>query len=193
MFKWFSVLALLVCLMLKADAATSLALTYNLNYDSTKDKSVNEPNTTSRTYHKIFLGASVNDNKSFFLGLNTNKWSNSIKQGNGHTEDTYSLTEFGPKILWFVSESRNWYFSADYNPVAKGTRTIQGVDSDLKGSSYGFSLGYRFKIAHRIGIGASITQVTTKFKKESVGGSENSINDSISFLMPMIELSYLSK
>lgn len=183
-------LFILLCLPLSSHA--SILIQYGLNYSSQKDASDNGDFEESRTFHKVLIGASVNQRKTFFFGWNINSWSSSLSQGTA-TEDTYAMLEMGPRLLWFFNENYNWYATAEWNPYAKGDREKNSNDSEISGSSMGVGLGYRFRISRFIGVGAGIHYHTLSIKEEKIGSTENNVSDKVTNLMPMVELSILTK
>lgn len=168
-----------------------LIINYDLNYASEESDSNSVKNEKSRIYHKIFIGGSLNDRKTFFFGWNINSWSSEGKAGNAETE--YSMLEMGPKLFWFLNENYNWYICGEWNPYAKGDRKLGATNEDISGSSFGGGIGYRFRISRFIGLGAGIHYQTTKIDEAKVGSNENDVSDSVNHVMPMLTLSAMFK
>lgn len=183
-------LALLICTPITAKA--SFLLQYGLNYSSQKDSSDAGDFEESRIFHKAFIGASVNARKTLFFGWNINSWSSSLSQGTA-AEDTYNILEMGPRLQWFTNEDYNLYFSAEWNPYAKGEREKLGTKRDISGSGLGVGVGYRFKLSRFMGFGASLHYHSLNIKEEKVNSTENNISDSVTNLMPMLEFTILTK
>lgn len=182
---------LLLALLFPLTSYARLIINYDLNYSSENSDSNNVESEKSRIYHKIFIGGSLNDRKTFFFGWNINKWSSEGKTGN--TEQEYSMLEMGPKLHWFLNDNYNLYLSAEWNPYAKGDRKLGNTDEDVSGSSYGVGIGYRFRISRVFGLGASIQYQTTKIDEAKVNSNEKDVSDSVSHIMPMLELSMMFK
>lgn len=83
--------------------------------------------------------------------------------------------------------------SAEWNPYGKGDREKGASESEISGSSMGFGIGYRFRISKFFGVGASIHHHTLNIKEEKIGSTENTVSDKVTNLMPMLELSILTK
>lgn len=164
---------------------------YGLNYSSQKDGSDEGDYDKSRTFHKVLLGASVNGRKTLFFGWNINSWSSDLTQGS--TEANYSLTEMGPRLTYFFSDSYNTYVTAEWNPYAKGERELGGTARDISGSSMSFGLGYRFKLSRLFGLGAAIHYHNLNIKEEKIDSTEETVSDKISNVMPMLELTILTR
>lgn len=184
---------LLLCLLfaLPLTANASFLIQYGLNYSSQTDDSSSGDYEESRTFHKAFIGASVNGRKTLFFGWNINSWNSTNKRGS--TEDTYSLLEMGPKLQWFWNDDYNLYFSGEWNPYARGEREKANVNLDISGSSFGFGVGYRFRLSRFVGFGASIQYHMLNLSEEKIGSNENDISDKVTNLMPMLELTILTR
>jgi hypothetical protein len=179
-------------LLTSLPAQASFLFDYGLNYSSEKDDTSGGDYEKSRTFHKLFLGASVNQAKTLYFGWNINSWSSSIKQGTA-AENTYSLLEMGPRVSWFLNENRNWYLTFEWNPYAKGKREKASQSRDISGMSYGAGLGYRFRLSKQVGLGAGIHYHSVSISEEKIGSTESDVSDKVNLLMPMIELSFITK
>jgi hypothetical protein len=178
--------------LLSFQAQASFIFHYGLNYDSQKDSSSDGDFSQSRTFNKIFLGASVNGERTLFFGWNINSWGSTLEQGSAN-EDTYDILEMGPRLQWFLNDNYNWYVSAEWNPYAKGTREKAGTERDITGSGLGFGFGYRFRISRLIGFGASLQYHSLSMSKETQSSTESSVSDSVTNFMPMLEFSLLTR
>jgi hypothetical protein len=174
-------------------ALATFQFSYGLNYESDKDTAAAESSEYARTYHKIFLGASINGAKTLFLGQNINSWSRELKQGTNTTTAEYSLLELGPKLLWYLSEQRASYISLEWNPYVVGDRKIAGIQSEVRGDSLGIGFGYRFKLSKNFGIGGSLNYTKVNIKKETVSQTESDKADGLTMIVPMLEFAYLTK
>lgn len=183
---------LFILLFLPLTAKASFLFQYGLNYSSQADASEDSENEFSRTFHKVYLAAAINGAKTFYLGWNINNWSSSLKQGDG-VEDNYSILEMGPRIQWFLNDSYNLYFAAEWNPYARGDREKAGTSSEITASSTAFGIGYRFRISRIIGLGASIHYHSYSMSEEKVGNTETSSSDSLKNIMPMLEFSLITR
>lgn len=170
----------------------SFLLQYNLNYSSETDETQGLDYEKVRTFHKVFLGASVNSRKTVFFGWNINSWNSSLTYRT-NAEESYSLLEMGPKVQWYFNDEYHWYVDAEWNPYARGERVKDSITRDISGSSFGVGLGYRFKLSRLVGFGASIHYHTLGIDEEKISSTESERNDTISNLMPMLELSLITR
>jgi hypothetical protein len=178
--KW-----LLLSLLLPSLAHARFILQYSLNYSSDKEEADTEVE-SSKTFHKIFLGASVNNKRTFFFGWNINSWSTTFETG--AIESEFSMTEMGPRFVYFFSEEYQWYLTGEWNPYAKGER----ITDEISGNSTSLGLGYRFKVNRYIGLGAGIHYHALSVKESKVDSTENDVSEKRTTLMPMLELTILT-
>lgn len=164
---------------------------YGLNYSSLAETSDTEYE-SSRTFHDIFLGASVNSRKTVFFGWNINSWSTSLSFDGGD-EETYSVTEMGPRILWYFNDTYNWYMTGEWNPYATGTRNKNGEEGEITGSSTSFGLGYRFKLSRLVGLGAGLHYQSFAMKAEVIDDAKEDVTDKVTNFMPMLELTIITR
>ncbi|HXH76075.1 MAG TPA: hypothetical protein VNJ08_13980 [Bacteriovoracaceae bacterium] len=181
----------LLLILFPLTSQASFLFNYGLNYDSETEASDNEY-TKTRTFHKVFLGASVNNRKTVFFGWNINSWTSTVTMGGGE-EDNYSLMEMGPKIIWFIGESQNWYLSGEWNPYVTGTRTKLGTEGDIRGSGLGVGAGYRFRLSRLWGMGAGLHYHSMSMTDETIDNAKEDISDKVTNIMPMLEISILTK
>lgn len=185
-------LLLLMLTVLSFTAHAGFLFHYGLNYSSQKDDTTGGDFEQQRTFHKLYLGASVNNNRTLYFGWNINSWSSTIQQGTA-PENKYSLLEMGPKLVWFMNEEFNWYLSGEWNPYARGDRERAAIKRDISGSSLAVGLGYRFRLSRMLGLGASIHYHNLSIDEEKIASSESNVSDSLTNIMPMLEFSLITK
>lgn len=186
-----TILLILAVLLVSPVASANFIFQYGLNYSSQEIAGDSE-STNSRTFHKILLGASINRNRTLFFGYNINSWSSAVSSGGGD-EDTYSVLEMGPRLIWFMNEELNWYFSLEWNPYAKGSRDVAGESQDIDGSSTDFALGYRFKVSRLVGLGAGIHYHSYSVDESKVNNTSADVSDKVTNIMPMLELTIITR
>lgn len=182
---------LFLALLFPSLSHAKMILQYGLNYSSEKDDTSGDSYDKSRTFHKILIGAAINNRKTLFFGWNINSWNSSLTK---ETEDEkYSMLEMGPRLTYFFTEDYNLYVTTEWNPYAKGDRDKTGTEMEISGSSLGFGMGYRFKLSRLMGLGAAIHYHVLNMKEEKDGSTENDISDKVSNVMPMLEFTILTK
>lgn len=183
----------MLCLLLPSTGQAAFLLNYGLNYSAETDSTSNASYQQSKVFHKAFIGASVNGAKTLFFGWNINSWNTNLKFDSGN-RDTYSLLEMGPRLIWYTNENYNLYVSAEWNPYTRGNRDKEGSNRKIQaGNSLGLGIGYRFRLNKVLGFGAGIHYHTLNLTEEKVGTTTNNLNDKFSNLMPMLELSLVTR
>lgn len=181
-------------LLLPLSAKAAFLFDYAVNYSSEKDGSKTGEYDKSRLFHKILLGASVNQKRTLYFGWNINSWSSKLKAGEDTANETsYSVLEMGPRFHWFMNDNYNWYLTGEWNPYAKGDRDKGGENKEISGSSMGFGLGYRFRLSRLVGLGASINYHSYSIAEEKEETTETDVSDKVTHLMPMLVLSIITK
>jgi hypothetical protein len=181
----------MLVMLIPSLSQANMLIQYGLNYSSEADNTQNDDYEKTRTFHKIFLGASINGKRTLFFGWNINSWSSALTKVSD--EETYKMLEMGPRLVYFFNEDYRVYVAAEWNPYAKGDRDKTGTASEISGSSMGFGLGYRFKLSRVVGLGASLNYHTLNLKEEKVGSTEETISDKVTNIMPMLELTIITK
>jgi outer membrane protein assembly factor BamA len=162
-------------------------LHYGLNYSTEGTESSGSESERTRIFHKVMLGKSFNRRDTLFLGLNINSWS--LTSSTSSTETEFSMLEVGPRLMWYWDDTYRAYFSLDWNPYAKG----EDDNSEYSGSSFGAGVGYRFKISSMFGIGAGMYYHSLTLKEKTTGSTDTKIDLTYKNIMPMIELTLLTK
>lgn len=188
-FLTFSILA--IVFLISPHSHARFYSQINFSYLNYSDNSTSSGKMT-RSFQKLFLGASINSDKNLIFGWNINSWSSAIKQAS-NDEETYSLTEMGPRLQYFFNDSLSFYTFLEWNPYARGSRKNNGENGDITGSSLGLGIGYRFRFTKKLGGGISLMYHNLSISNETIGSSESSRSDSISTFMPMLQISYVTK
>lgn len=182
---------LLLFLLTPGFVHAAFILQYGLNYSSEKDDSSNDDYEKTRTFHKIFLGASVNQRKTLYLGWNINSWSSELTRASDSEE--YSLLEMGPRLTYFFNENYNFYLTAEWNPYARGDRKKGPESAEISGSSYSAGIGYRFRLSRLWGLGAGVHYHHFGLSTETINSTEKKLSDTVGNVMPMLELTLITK
>jgi len=99
----------------------------------------------------------------------------------------------GPRLYWYLNDTQNFYITAGWNPYARGKRQKASVSKDVQGSSFDVGLGYRFKLSRLWGLGAGIHYHSLSLNEEKLAQTETSISDTVGHMMPMLELTIITK
>lgn len=162
---------------------------YNLNYQTESDGGDAPAFTYNKTMHNLFLGASLDVKKQFYLGQNILSWTRTAQQGNDSaTQTTMSLLELGPRLLYYFNDLRRWYLSLVYNFSVKGTSTINEEEGKIEGTSYIAALGYHYKVTKQIGIGGSLNYHVLTITARKIDSTDLEPSESYTAIIPMLEI-----
>jgi len=153
-------------------------------YNSSSDS--NTSTTITDTNNHLFVAASIGQRARLYIGQNISLISQQIKTTN---TNKISTTELGPRMTFFFNDENMFYFTAAWNPYAKGKRTVANVETDISGWSYLAGLGAELKVNRILKIGGSLNyhalNVTKSIDSSNVA---TEVSHSYTSLMPMINL-----
>ena len=153
-------------------------------YNSSSDS--NTSTTITDTHNHVYVAAGIGQRSRLYIGQNISIISQQLKTTN---TNKISTTELGPRITLFFNDENTFYFTAAWNPYAKGKRTVANVETDISGWSYLAGMGAELKVSRILKIGASVNyhalNVTKSINSANVA---TELTDSYTSLMPMINL-----
>ncbi len=176
---------LLLILIIIPQANAAFIIQHSFFYNSDEDDV--EDFTYSRMNNLLFMGASLNRNQTFFLGQSVHLISKSHQASSSSEESSLSLTELGPRLIYFLDIERTWSFSLTYNPYARGNRTIDGTEEDISGSSIIGGFGYQLKLTKTLRLGASLNYYMMSVSSKTVSNTKTEVSESYSTIIPMID------
>ena len=176
---------LLTFFMFSSVANAAFIIDTNTGYYTSSDAKTSSSVTDMN--NSIFIGASLGQRQTFFLGQNISLVSQEVKTA---SSNKISTTELGPRLIYFLSEAGVFYVTFAWNPYAKGTRSLGTADETISGWSYSGGLGAQVKINRNFNIGVclnyrslTVTETTNASKVTST------VSNAYSSMMPMINFS----
>lgn len=142
----------------------------------------------SNTSNHLFIGSGLGIKQHVFIGQNITISSQEIKLA---TTNKLSITELGPKLIWYFDDDNVFFTSLIWNPYAKGSRIIDGVSEDISGTSYLIALGAELKINNNFHMGGSFNYKSLVISK-SINASNvaSVVSNTYASINPMINLSF---
>lgn len=186
--KWIFAFALLLTATLTQAAVYTQ---YSFFYYSDNDNDQNFKYSTMR--NSLMLGAELSKDSNMILGWNAMMWNRNYTADSSSEKVPVSMTELGPKIIYFWGDERVFYNSLTWNPYAKGNRTVSGVKEDISGYSILANAGFAFKITKVFRGGFAINYHTLKISEKTVGTTTTKLSQSYNTIYPSVEFSYLFK
>ena len=120
-------------------------------------------------------------------------WTRDYKASSSSTKVPLSITELGPRFIYFWGEDRIFYNSVTWNPYAKGTRTISGNKEEISGYSYLINAGFAYKITKIFRGGFAINYHALNISEKTIGTTKTKLTQKYTTIYPSIEFSYLFK
>lgn len=170
-----------------ADAA--FFMQYSLNYESDTDSGDAQEFTYSKMNNSIFIAATLDPGKLFSIGQNFTIWNKSQSKGSGDTATSLSLTELGPKMLFYFSRNRSWFSSITYNFYVSGSGETSGTSVEVTGSSIVAAVGYHYKISRLFALGASLNYHQSTITSQVTDSTTSEVSNVYTSIYPMIEVS----
>lgn len=178
---------LLIFLLIPCSLHASLYIQHSLFYHTHDDDAENF--NYSRMNNYLFIGASIDKKKKFYLGQSVHIWSKEHQADSSSQTSEISITELGPRFIWFLNDAKTWRIGGAWHPYAKGDRTIDGENQEVSGSSYMGSIAYHFKLSKRFYMGGSINYHAYTVDSKVVENTEEDVSESYTAIMPMLEFS----
>lgn len=140
----------------------------------------------SRMMWDIMVGIPISKKGRWVLGWNYDSLSFTDKPT---TETTLTVTDMGPKLIYYFDKHKTWAVGLTYNLITKGTYTSGSTNTDLRGTSMKFEAGYLPMMWENVFIGAKINyykpsfteEVTNTTQLEQVSYSRTTIYPSFAF------------
>lgn len=172
----------LLFLFLSFSAYARFEIQTSSGYDTYTDGK--SKNTFSNMSNHLFIGASLDLKQKLLIGNNVSQVSVGLKSSNN---DTYSVLEVGPKVLYYFDEDYLFYTAVAWNPYVKGDRKVAGAASEtISGWGYLATFGASMKVNRNFAMGFSINYHSISITESVVSTTASTVSESYNTIMPMI-------
>jgi len=182
---------LIILLFLTFSAPAAMYTHYSFFYYSDSDTDQKFKYNSMR--NSLMIGAELSKDSNFVIGWNGLMWTRDYKASSSATKVPVSMTELGPRIIYFWGDERIFYNSVIWNPYAKGTRTISGAKEEISGYSYLASAGFAYKITKIFRGGFALNYHGLQISQKTIGTTTTKLTQSYTTIYPSVEFSYLFK
>jgi hypothetical protein len=158
-----------------------------LTYLSHQESIDSDAKTMSGLSNIALIGARFGKNEQWVIGQSIHHWSLSNKDD--PSDRSASILELGPRLQLFLNRDLNFYVSLAYHLFAKGSRTVDGENQDVSGSSILGSIGYQLRLSRSTYLGFSVNYHNFSLSEVTVDNQKEDSSDSVTRLFPSIELS----
>tara|TARA_Y100000296_G_C5067308_1_gene203003 strand:+ start:117 stop:692 length:576 start_codon:yes stop_codon:yes gene_type:complete len=184
---------LLMALLISMSANAGLILQYSAGYHTSSDDADNGEYSSLK--NQIFLGATFLKSHMMALGWNYMMNSRTLQGEGTDTASDLSVTEMGPRLFFFLNQSKTFVLSANWNPFVSGDRTLTtvGTAEEVSGSSLHAALSVQAKVGNHFYIGGGLNYHSVSISKSTVNGTETEVSHGYTDIYPSIEFSYRFK
>jgi hypothetical protein len=140
----------------------------------------------------LFVGASIGGAEKFYFGQSVLIHSYTFNASSSAT-GTLSITEIGPRFIWFINDRMTWNFSFAWHPYAKGKRSLtsSSESTDTSGSSMIVTLAYQLPVTKTFYLGASLNYYSYSVTKDTTSsGTSTDVSQSYTHIVPMFDISF---
>ncbi len=143
----------------------------------------------------LFVGSSIGGAQKFYFGQSLYMHSFTFHADATNT-GTLSITEIGPRFIYFLNDRMTWNFSFAWHPYAKGKRVLTTTtdSTDTTGSSMVATLAYQLPVSKTFYLGASLNYYAyTVIKDTTAAGAASEVTEKYTHIVPMFDLSFRFK
>lgn len=146
--------------------AAAFVFDANVFYFSDSFTYADQPNTYQRLMWDVMPGFTVAYKGRFIIGWNYASYTLSENPG---TETSLTISDMGPKFVYYMNRDKTWVVAFTYNLITTGTYTSGGTPTELRGTSMKGELGYTPMMWERVYMGAKLNYYQAAFKEEITG------------------------
>lgn len=181
---------LIILFLFSSQAQARFYIQHSVGYESYTENLENTKFGYVNNY--FFMGASIGGAEKFYLGQSVYIHSFSFNADATNT-GTLSVTEIGPRFVYFFNDRMTWNISFAYHPFAKGTRTLTSstASTETTGSSMIGTLAYQLPVSKTFYLGASLNYYTYSVTKDrTTAGVSTVVTEKYTHIVPMFDLSF---
>lgn len=165
------VLALLCLLFLARPSAAVLPVfEANVFYFSDAFGYSEATKSYGRTFWDIMVGMPLNKKGYWVLGWNYD--SMSFTDTPGDTPETLTITDMGPKLMYYIDKERTWVIGLTYNLITKGAYNGGAETTEMRGTSLRAEFGYTPHMTENLLMGAKLNYYKASLIEEVINQTE---------------------
>lgn len=141
--------------------------------------------TYTRTFWDVMLGIPVAAKKRFILGWNYDSYG--LVDNPGGSPTTLTITDMGPKLMYYLNKDQSWVIAFTYGLINKGSYSSGGAATVLQGSSMRGELGYVPQISESFSVGAKLNYYKATFTEQIANQTTiTKVTDSRTLIYPSL-------
>lgn len=160
---------LLVIFGLSAPAAQAASFVFDANvfYFTDDFTYSSQANTYSRLMWDVTPSFTLTKKGRVVLGWNYASYTFTENPG---VETSLTVTDMGPKLMYYINKDKTWVVAFTYNLITKGDYTAAGAAStELRGTSMKGEFGYLPMMWESVYMGAKLNYYQASFNEEITG------------------------
>lgn len=185
-----NLLKILVLSLCSWSVMAGLVFQLSGGYASSEDDA--ESGTYNALKFQFFSGATFLRSQKLAIGWNVMQNNRELKVGESTTSAAdLSILEMGPRLLFFLNETRSFVLSMNWNPFVDGDRTTtNGVGQDVDGSSMHFALSFQAKVSRKLFVGGGLNYHVVTITESVEGSTVTEVSQDYTDIYPSIDISW---
>lgn len=160
-------LAMFVLIACASNArAAAFVFDANVFYFSDSFTYNSQANTYQRLMWDVAPAFTIALKGRFIIGWNYASYTLTENPG---TETSLTITDMGPKFIYYLNRDKTWVGAFTYNLITKADYSGGGSTSELRGSSMKAEFGYTPMMWERVYMGAKLNYYQASFNEEVTG------------------------
>lgn len=152
-------------ILLNQPASAAPVIDVNVFYWTDSFSYGDTDNSYARTFYDFMLGLSLTKKRRLLLGWNYG--SMSFTDSPNSEETALSVTDMGPKLVYYLNKNRTVVAAFTYNLITRADYTPPAGDTtELRGTSMKFELGWLPQVSDSIFFGVKINYYSASFNEE---------------------------
>lgn len=119
--------------------------------------------TYNRMFWDIMVGMPLSKKGKWVLGWNYDAFSFSDNPG---TATTLTITDMGPKLLYYMDKDRTWVIGLTYNLITRATYSDGSANTQMRGTSLRAEFGYVPHMTENLLMGAKLVYYKPSLSEE---------------------------
>lgn len=106
------------------------------------------------------------------------------------TSTKLTVTDMGPKLVYYFNKSQTWVVAFTYNLITKANYSSGSTTAELRGSAMKGELGYMPELFENIFIGAKINYYKASFTEQVVSTTLTKVTDGRTVIYPTFSVTF---
>jgi hypothetical protein len=180
----------LAALVFGAAQASAVQFAFDVDVFYFTDSFANNGTTSSygRTMWDVAPMVGLDNKGTILIGWNYD--SMSFTDTPSGTTTSLTVTDMGPKIVYYFNKSRTWVVAFTYDLITKANYSSGSTTAELRGTAMKGELGYMPEMFENIFIGAKINYYKATFSEQVVSTTLTKVTDGRTLIYPTFSATF---